>query len=251
MTDLSTNQVKKFDGTNFLGWKFQMTQIFVATDVLGIVNGDKPMPRESQMAEGKAWIKDNAKAMFFISSSVEYTQLEPLLTSVTLKQIWDKLVAIHSRKSASNKLMLTQKFHEYLMGPTDSVVQHVARVQNMATQLLDLGENISETTIMANVLAGLTSNLSTFQTAWDSVELERQTIDNLQERLLREESRLNADTAEVSAFAAIKVTKTIGEESKTKPKIGKNNRKKIKKKDIECFLCQKKGHSARQCPQRK
>ena len=251
ITDLSTKQVKKFDGTNFLGWKFQMTQIFVASDELDIVNGEKPMPQDCQSAEGKAWIKDNAKAMFFISSSMEYTQLEPLLTSVTAKQMWDKLVAIHSRKSASNKLMLTQKFHEYRMAPTDSVVQHVARVQNMATQLLDLGENLSDTTIMAKVLAGLTAKFSSFQTAWDSVEPERQTIENLQERLLREESRLNADTAEVSAFAAMKVTKTSGEESKTKPKRGKNNRKKIEKKDIECFVFQKKGHFARQCPQRK
>lgn len=166
--ELSTKQVKKFDGTNFLGWKFQMTQIFVASDVLSIVTGDKVMPADRESAEGKAWIKENAKAMFFISSSMEYNQLEPLLTSVTAKQMWDKLVAIHSRKSVSNKLMLTQKFHEYRMGSTDSVVQHVSRVQNLASELMDLDENLSETTIMAKVLASLTTKFSSFQTAWAS-----------------------------------------------------------------------------------
>ena len=125
--ELSTKQVKKFDGTNFLGWMFQMTQIFVTNEILSIVTGDRVMPADRESEEGKEWIRENAKAMFFISSSMEYNQLEPLLTSITAKQMWDRLVAIHSRKSASNKLMLTQKFHEYRMGPTDSVVQHAQK----------------------------------------------------------------------------------------------------------------------------
>ena len=228
-----------------------MTQIFVASDVLSIVTRDRVMPVDRESEEGKAWIKENAKAMFFISSSMEYNQLEPLLTSVTAKQMWDRLVAIHSRKSSSNKLMLTQKFHEYRMGPTDSVVQRVSKMQNLATELLDLGENLSETTIMAKVLVGLTAKFSSFQTAWDSVEPERQTIENLQERLLREESRLNANTAEVTAFAAMKVSKSYSEVSNTKPKTDNRKRKKKELKDIEWFVCQKKGHIARNCPERK
>ena len=49
----------------------------------------------------------------------------------------------------------------------------------------------------------------------------------------------------------MKVTKPSGEEPKIKPRRDKNKRKKIEKKDIECFVCRKKGHFARQCPQRK
>ena len=119
------------------------------------------------------------------------------------------------------------------------------------TELLDLGENLSETTIMAKVLAGLTAKFSSFQTAWDSVEPERQTIENLQERLLREESQLNADTAEVTAFAAMKVSKSYSEVSNTKPKSDNRKIKKKELKDIECFVCQKKGHIAQNSPERK
>ncbi|XP_024873884.1 uncharacterized protein LOC112455901 [Temnothorax curvispinosus] len=210
-SELSARHVQ-FDGTNFLGWKFQVTQIFLANDVLDVVNGDRVEPHDRTSAEGKAWVKDNAKAMFFISSSMEYSQLEPLLTC------------------ADVNTKVPRVSH---MGPTDTVVQHVARVQNMATQLMDLGENLSDVTIMAKVLASLTAKFLAFHTAWDSVEPARQTIENLQERLLREESRLSADAGEVTVFAAVKVTKTsTSEDSKTKRK-----KKKKEKKDIECFIC--------------
>lgn len=45
--------------------------------------------------------------------------------------------------------MLTQKFHEYKMATGDTVVQHIAKVQNMGAQLIDLGETVTEVTIMA------------------------------------------------------------------------------------------------------
>lgn len=216
---LSTRHVSKFDGANFLGWKFQINQIFVANKVQDIVNGDRVMPADRESAAAKAWIKDNAKAIVCISSSMEYSQFEPLLTGTTAKAMWDKQAAIYVHKSASNRLLLTQRFHEYRMGLTDTIVQYMAKVQNMATQLVDLGENVSDVTIMAIVLASLTTKYSAFQTAWDSVEPARQTIENLQERLFREESRLNADSDKVTAFAAMKVSKaSTSESSKSKPR---------------------------------
>lgn len=132
--------------------------------------------------------------MFVISSAMEYTcQLEYLLTCSTAKEMWNKLGTIHAQKSASNRLLLTQRFHEYRMSATDSVIQHMAKVQNMARQLTDLGENVSQVSIMAKILASLMTKFLPFQTAWDSVEPNRQTIEHLQERLLREESRCRSE----------------------------------------------------------
>ncbi|EZA62851.1 hypothetical protein X777_01168 [Ooceraea biroi] len=88
---------------------------------------------------------------------MENTQLEYLLTCTTAKDMWDKLTSIHEQKSASNKLILLQRFHEYRMNPSESVVQHVARIQNLATQLKDVGENISKVAVIAKILGSLPS----------------------------------------------------------------------------------------------
>lgn len=119
--------------------------------------------------------------MFLISSAMEYSQLESLLIHTTAKEMWDSLTTIHERKSASNRLLLTQRFHAHRMDPTDTVVQHIAKVQNMARQLMDLGEIVSDVTIMAKILASLTSKFGNFQTAWESIEPTRQTLEHLKD----------------------------------------------------------------------
>lgn len=142
----------------------------------------------------------------------------------------DRLNRIHEQKSATNKLIFTQRFHEYRMCPIDSVVQHCSKVQNMAKQLTDLGEPVSDLTVMVKILASLTTKFSTLQTAWDSVDPERQTIDNLQERLIREENRLDASGDKANALT---VTKQSG--SKTSSKTKDNKKKYCPKKNVECF----------------
>lgn len=162
--EISAKHVTKFDGTNFLEWKFQINALLVAHGI-DIVNGTRVKPENNQFPEGKTWIRDNAKAMFLLSSAMEYTQLENLLIYTTAKEMWDNLIVIHERKSASNKLLLTQRFHAYHMETMDTVTQHIARIQNMARQLMNLGENVSNVTVMAKILASLTPKYENFQTA--------------------------------------------------------------------------------------
>ena len=151
-----------------------------------------------------------------------------------------KLALIHEQKSETNKLIMTQRFREYKMESNDTISQHISKVQNMAAQLNDVGEAVSDVAIMAKILASLPSRFNALKTAWDSVEPERQTLENLQERLLKEETRSLADDVAMSAFAT--ATK---------------NAKKALKKDakntanVECFNCRKKGHFLWQCPNKK
>ncbi|XP_071575811.1 uncharacterized protein [Temnothorax nylanderi] len=253
--EFSVGQVPKFDGTNFLGWKFQMSAALTACGVYEVVDGTRARPADERDELMKPWVKDNAQAMYLISKSLEYKHLESLLVCTTAKEMWDGLARIHQQNSAANKLLLMQRFHEYRMSPTDTAVQHVAKIQNMARQLLDLGENVSDLTIMAKILASLTSKFSTLQTAWDSVDPARQTLENLQERLIKEESRLDAEGGEIAAFAAVRISggEAICSKKKedSKSKEEKKARREKKKKNVECYVCQEKRHYARECPTRK
>ncbi|XP_077277499.1 uncharacterized protein LOC143905782 [Temnothorax americanus] len=149
-----------------------------------VVDGTRTMPgRPAEESAKKTWLNDNARAMFLISSSIEYWELEPLLMCSTAKEMWDKLSRIHEQKSSANKLLLTQRFYEYRMSPGDTVVQHIAKVQNMAAQLRD-----------------------------DSVDLEQQTMEHLQDRLIREEARLTGESKPCEAFSAFKKNNAVKNE---------------------------------------
>nr|XP_012152732.1 PREDICTED: uncharacterized protein LOC105664133 [Megachile rotundata] len=169
--------------------------------------------------------------MVIISTSIGDSQLECLLTCTTAKQMWVQLSSIHEQKVASNKLLLTQRFHEYYMSACDSVVQHIANIRNMASALRDLGENVSEISVMAKILGSLPAKYHALQTAWDSIPENNQTIDNLQERLIKEESRLTAEENHATAFAD---TSRNGDQKSGDFKSNRGH-KNNEKKDFECF----------------
>jgi transposase InsO family protein len=245
---ISTANVTKLDGNNFQLWKFQMGTIFVAAGVDDIVNGIRIKPKETEEEALKAWKKDDAKIMFLISTAMEIQQVECVLSCKSGREMWTKLSAIHEQKSESNKMILMQRFHEYRMNTSDSVVQHIAKIQNMADQLADVGENVSNVAVMAKILSSLPPKYNALKTAWDSVEPARQTVDALQERLIKEEVRLNTDDETVTAFAAMGMN-----EKKARGKFGHKNKgtSKRDKKQLKCYSCNKKGHFAWECPIKK
>lgn len=221
-----------------------MNAIFIASGIDDVVYGDREKPEPTEAVKLKTWKQDDAKAMFLISSAMDTPSMQSLLCCSSSKEMWDKLTMIYEQKSESNKLVLTQRFYEYRMDASDSVVQHVAKVQNMAAQLADVGEKMSEVAIMAKILASLPSKYNALRTAWDSVDSSKQNVSNLQERLIKEEARLSADDDAATAFAATRIEKKPFEK-------GGTTKFKKKKADIECYRCGKKGHMAFECPTKK
>nr|XP_046468085.1 uncharacterized protein LOC124212249 [Neodiprion pinetum] len=171
--------------------KCQPTQnILGVPPTFHVVTGEKVKPTQfGQEVLAKAWVKDDACAKVVISTSIDDSQLQPLLSCATSKEMWDMLLKAHEQKSTMNVLLSTQKFHEYRIASSDSVVQHFAKVSNMAAQLKDVGKPVSQITLIAKILANLAPKYANFLTAWDSVDPGRQILDNLQERLIREELR--------------------------------------------------------------
>lgn len=47
---------------------------------------------------------------------------------------------------------MMRKFHEYKITSSNSITQHVAKVENMVRQLKDVGKELSEVMVMAKNL---------------------------------------------------------------------------------------------------
>lgn len=232
--------ITKFDGNNFQLWKFQIGTVFHASGIHDIVTGERTRPADLSSADGKAWTKDNAKAMCIISSAVEYSQLEYLITCKTASDMWNKLSLVHEQKSEANKLHLMKRFHDYRITTNDSVVHHIAKIQNIAAQLKDVGEVVSDVAVMAKILASLPEKFHSLVTAWDNVPSKDQNIERLQERLIAEERRITEMEDATSVLAAMSVSNSSRRKSQ------KPNADRVPGK-FNCYACGKPGHLARNC----
>jgi hypothetical protein len=84
--EISARNVSKFNGKNFQSWKFQVNALFVAHGIRDIVDGSRVKP-EGVGQDIARWIKDNAKAMFLISTTIESEQLEPLFVKIIVLRV--------------------------------------------------------------------------------------------------------------------------------------------------------------------
>lgn len=246
MANVSVKQIAKFDGTNFQLWKFQITTALVAKGLKGYVDGSMVKPE----AAFATWTMNNATAMCLISTAVEYSQVEYLITYNTAQEMWNKLCSIHEQCLPSNLLHLNQKFHAYSMSSCDGVAQHISKVDNMARQLRDLGEQISDTALMAKILGSLPSKYNALVTTWDSMPLASQTVENLRQRLIKEENRLTNDDEKAAALSAVTRKSESSAKNSSRKNGGENNNRSSNTK-MKCFYCDKTGHLIRSCRKRK
>ena len=73
------------------------------------------------------------------------------------------------------------------MEPGEDVMTFITRLQKISKQLTDLGQTITDESLVAKILMSLPDKFSNFVSAWDSTELSRKTLENLESRLVKEE----------------------------------------------------------------
>lgn len=143
-------QIARFNGQNFQQWKFRIKCALKAKGVYGVIDGTKVKPAEGAYEQ---WNKQDALAMCIMTSSMELTQISLIENCNTAKKVMDKLCSIYELKSETNKMVVHEQFYQYKMSPTDSIAQHVSKVENLARQIKESGDNISDTAIIIKILS--------------------------------------------------------------------------------------------------
>ena len=203
--EMTIKSITKFNGTNFQVWKFQMNKVLVSLKLKGIVDGSDKRPQgtsDADKASQEAWDINDARAVIILSSSMTEEQVENIITCDTAYEIWEQLSSLNKKSSETNKIVFLHRFHQCSMGKNDTMIQYITKIENMARQLKDVGEQISDDAVMAKILRGLPVQYGSFVNAWDSTKTAKQTVSNMQERLLKEEKRLEKEDIPVNAFVS-------------------------------------------------
>ncbi|GJQ79267.1 hypothetical protein Trydic_g5510 [Trypoxylus dichotomus] len=117
-----------------------MKIIFAAEGLTDIVNGKAELPVEAN--EQKICNEQNAKAMLLISTSMECSQLQTVITCQKAVEMWKRLKSLHEQRSSVNKITLKQQF--FKISSTDSISQHISKIESMSQALSDVDEPVSD-----------------------------------------------------------------------------------------------------------
>ena len=227
---IDTASINKFDGSNYHQWKFQLLCALRAKGLYGIVKGTEAIraatnadSSATDVATYKKGEKDDATAMFLWTTAMDFSQITLIENCTTSKEILDKLDAIYAQKTEINEMLAHERFSQYKIDINDSIAKHIAKVENLAQQIKDSGETISDTAIMTKILGSLPAKFRSFRQARLSLDETKQTIKNLTSRLNDENTSLSvADDSEKALDASSNVNKVTNREENIQRKFDKS-----------------------------
>ncbi|CAH2100508.1 unnamed protein product [Euphydryas editha] len=195
---VASPSVIKLEGQrNWSVWKFQVTVTLKGVDVFSVIDGTFV---ESETGDKTAWVKKDVKAQSIIVSRLSEEAMIHVLTCETAAEMWKKLHSVFESKSATSTLMLQQRFLQCKFEEGELSI-YLAKLQEMACQLKQAGETVSEKFLMTKVLMSLPESYSHFVSAWESVDTDKQNFNDLVARLLVEEERIQSKGHESESTA--------------------------------------------------
>lgn len=178
------------NSSNFRCWKFQMNAVLRSHDLLDIVNGTIAKPNNSATAEVKSkWLQRDGKAMAILFASIDQEQASYVLDCKSSNELMGMLESIHQKKSDVRVMMLYEDYFCLRMTEDESVTSHVSKVRQIASELEDQGEKLSDNLKMCRIISSLAPRFQNFRTVWYNIK-ECRTMETLLSKLQLEETIL-------------------------------------------------------------
>jgi hypothetical protein len=100
------------------------------------------------------------------------------------------------QRAADNKHLLHREFLSLDYQEGTEIMTHVTNIETMASQLKELDVHVSDDEIMAKILSTLPRTFEHMETAWDSMQSNEKTLDNLRARLIQKERKIKRRQSE-------------------------------------------------------
>jgi hypothetical protein len=236
--------IERFNGKDFILWKYQMKALLQGKDLMNIVEGLETIENTADVVE---WRKKDSQARSILCQAVDRKLLSNLLSCMTSVTFWDKLIVVHEQRASENVHRLVESFYKCEMETGETIAGYIGRIELLISQLRRVGnDDFPERAVITKILCNLPSKFSAFRSAWNSVPAAKQSFDLLTTWLLTEEGWMEPEQT-VSALIANKGRKGRVVEG-GKPNLTYEQRRarraeiEAKKKETSCHKCGEKGH---------
>lgn len=263
MDQSGSNQYIRLAGIkNWNIWKFQVGVVLKAKGVFEVTDGTIQKPvlgvnddKNKYEEELRKWQKRDNTAQEILVSRMEENPMSHILNCETSNEMWIKLKSIYEQKSDVSLHLLQQRFFNFKYDG-EGIALFASKIEDLRTQLSQMGENVSDKMIITKIIMSLPEEFKHFQSAWESVPVEKQYLNDLISRLLIEEERIKTgkEKEEVALAAGVSNNKNTRNKGKFFSRGSHNNENWLSQGNnnknyskLVCFYCKKHGHIAKDC----
>eukprot|EP00253_Pinus_taeda_P010402 PITA_10402 len=241
---------KSREKADYHKWKMSINLTLEDQGVLDHVRGNIVEPPSNASAAARIkWKVEEVIAKKIIQDLIDKHLVTYISDLNTSKEIYDRLVSLFIVNDANQVLFLRNKLKEIKKGKDESIQAYLFRITEIRNDLLSIGETITDKEMALTTLGGLPYKWYVFRTTL----LDNNVIPGFKElmaRCIQEETRVEEQEMPMpkgppATFSShAKKRNNFGTKSKGKagPKGGRKGR---------CYICDKAGHYARECPDRK
>lgn len=247
------------DVSQWTTWRFQVRVCLNASGLFSIASGDEKCPETADVDASAAvkteterriveWKQKDAKAQRIIVTSIGSKPMQHILRCESSTTMWTKLHAIYEQKHEAGKQLLQEQFYAFKGNSSDDIATHISKLDSLVQQLKDMNIVIGDEMVITKLLMTLPSEYNHFSSAWDSTPVAERTLENLTNRLMVEEYRINSRKCDDSSnkSEAFLAHKNSSSHKKKSHNASKANNKPQKGR---CFKCNSDQHYKRFCPE--
>jgi hypothetical protein len=207
------------NGSYFTPYQLNLKLIFHLSGLNGFVEGRVPKPEpvllQLQVLANEAcagvlpppvpvitnavaindWELTDCYAMFLIYNTCDATTQQLLLTCRTSFEMWTRLETQFLQRAADNMHLIHLEFMNKRPQDGHDIMVHVTALETLAAQLHDLGEPISDNTLMTTILCKLPPRFKWFTHAWQNLRDNERTLEAFRTRLISEQRSLDLEGA--------------------------------------------------------
>ncbi|WVY95960.1 hypothetical protein V8G54_028111 [Vigna mungo] len=271
MAELSTLHYPILTDNNWSRWSTQMRVVFRVQKVSSVVEGDSMVDASGKEEQKKDWKEKYDRALGLIHQCVDDANFEKIQDAATAREAWNILVCRHfgGEKVKKVRLQALKRQYEHMeMEDSDKVNEFFSRMRAC-------GDKITDAMIIEKILRSMPVAFDhLFITIEETRDLEKLRIEELQSVFEAHEMRRNGRKKRDDQ--ALKIQHISGDEKKKsnkwkgkskdmkKWKKGTDDQEeknsstdkrnaprkqysKEEKKNMECFVCRKKGHLSYEC----
>ena len=229
---------------------------FQSRNMYSMVNGTLKKSSLTNPTEHILWEKKDKQAIVAILGTLDSFHKQEVINCSTSHTMWTHLRAYHNQHFEKCIIGLQAKYYIYKLNEGKSITVFISSLQQLATQLTNLGQAITEQQLISKIICSLPSSFDMLLYAWNNVPLGNHTLLGLQSRLIKLQNKLG-DHAQQLEVPNDKAFFTKGAPSDTfpshsSPTIEQKKERAEKfarhKRHARYYQCGKHCHFGKDCP---